>query len=381
MLPCFARNLVCALALMGWGWGASFPAILAQWDGGGEWERRYSAVVMEVLSSRLAADVGMEDGKVFLRTPASRTVKDMGAIIQASVPYYLEGSLAEFKRFRPRVKEALSALDGWQVPPAPKGWESAEWTYFQVQGKLEDVVLLVSLDVGVFANEALATSARARAELERDWTQIRGGSDPMRPMPLPDFGGGGSDGSTLDGLGQGGAGAGGGSGELDIAGLTEALRALTARIDALEGRRPAGTLPGTPPLGTGWPTQGPDGRLSPAGAAGGAPRPESLPEQFTLQFPSGSGALGLSAEYGLNTLVEWMAAYPRLRVLVTGHSDAVGSERSNMELSRRRAQVVRYYLMERGIAADRVSAAHFGEERPEWGAGLDRRVEVRLLWD
>jgi len=68
-------------------------------------------------------------------------------------------------------------------------------------------------------------------------------------------------------------------------------------------------------------------------------------------------------------------------VLVTGHSDAVGSARDNMVLSRRRAQVVRYYLLERGIDAQRVTAAHFGEERPEWGAGFDRRVEVRLFFD
>ena len=74
-----------------------------------------------------------------------------------------------------------------------------------------------------------------------------------------------------------------------------------------------------------------------------------LPESFTLQFPEGSAALSLSAEYSLNTLVEWMAAQPDFRVLVTGHSDATGNERTNMELSRRRAQVVRYYLLEHGV--------------------------------
>ena len=106
-----------------------------------------------------------------------------------------------------------------------------------------------------------------------------------------------------------------------------------------------------------------------------------MPEMLTIQFPSGSAALGLSAEYGLNTLVEWMVAMPSMRLLITGHSDLTGTERANMELSRRRAQVVRYYLLERGIANERVTAAHFGEQRPEWGAGFDRRVEVRLLTD
>ena len=106
-----------------------------------------------------------------------------------------------------------------------------------------------------------------------------------------------------------------------------------------------------------------------------------MPEQFTLAFPTGGAGLSLSAEYGLNTLIEWMVAYPSMRVLVTGHSDATGDDRANMELSRRRAQVVRYYLLEHGVALERVTAAHFGEQRPEWGGAFDRRVEVRLLFD
>ena len=84
----------------------------------------------------------------------------------------------------------------------------------------------------------------------------------------------------------------------------------------------------------------------------------------------------------LETVVMLDASFWRgRRVLVTGHSDASGSERANMELSRRRAQIVRYYLLERGIGEERVTSAHFGEQRPEWGIGLDRRVEVRLMLD
>lgn len=356
---------------MGWGLAGACTGTRAQQDVDAEHIRRYQGIVMEVLSNRLAAEVGLEDGRVVLRTPASRTLKDLTAVVQASAPYYLEGAMEEFKRFRPRVKEALAALDGWRVPPAPRGWDSGEWTYFQVQGALEEVMLLVALDVGVYTNALLAGQVGARDELGTDWERLRGGRDAIDPMPLPDFGNTTEDGSTLDGLG------GAGNEDGDVDGLAEGLRALTRRIEALErgggGRTDseAGSLPGRGPDG-GWLPGTPSGRRVP---------PERLPEQFTLQFPSGSAALGLSAEYGLNTLVEWMVALPGLRVLVTGHSDASGSERANMELSRRRAQVVRYYLLERGIAADRVTAAHFGEQRPEWGAGFDRRVEVRLLLD
>jgi outer membrane protein OmpA-like peptidoglycan-associated protein len=313
---------------------------------------------------------------VRFKTPVSRLMKDLRDVVQASVPYYLEGSMAEFRRFRPRVKTSLSALDGWVVPPVPSGWEPGEWTYFQVQGALEEVLLLVSLDIGVFTNEALAENVRATEELATDWTQIRGGRDPLRPEPLPDFGGGEGDSSTLDGLLD--RSESGGNGEEEpLSEVMQALQSLLSRIEALEQRREMGEV--NPISGGAFPSRGIDGTWQPNPGSGQLPSP--LPEQFTLAFPQGSAALGLSAEYGLNTLVEWMVAWPGVRVLVTGHSDAIGSERANMALSRRRAQVVRYYLLERGIDAQRVTAAHFGEERPEWGAVFDRRVEVRLFFD
>lgn len=335
---------------------------------------RYRTVVMEVLSARLAEDVGLEGDKVVLKAPASRTVKALGSIVQASVPYYLEGAMAEFKKFRPRVKNSIEELDGWVIPPAPRGWDEAEWTYFQVQGALEDVMLLVSLDVGVFANEALAEEARTSEQLDTDWTRIRGGSDTMDPMSLPDFGTPAGDNSTLDGLG-------GPEDSETLDPVLAALEDLSRRMTALEQQ--VGRQGGTTSVTTAgsWPERGVDGGWAPAVERQAAPLPDRLPESFTLSFPEGSAALGLSAEYGLNTLVEWMVSEPRLRVLVTGHSDATGSERTNMELSRRRAMIVRYYLLERGISAERVTAAHFGEQRPEWGAGFDRRVEVSLLMD
>ena len=378
MLRCSTFNLLCALSLTGaLGW-SGITVAMAQDGSASEAARRYERVVMEVLTERLASEVLLDQGQVVLRTPVSRILKEMRSIVRASVPYYLEGNLIEFKRFRPRVKTALEGLDGWQVPAAPRGWESREWNYFQVQGALENVLLLVALDMGVFSNKALAENVQARSELENDWTQIRGGSDPLATRPLPEFGVLEGDASTLDGLGE--AGNGGGIGEPDggNGALAEALRNLTARIDALERRSGNGSAPAGNPTGS-FPAVGADGQWLPGQPS--AALPDRMPEMLTIQFPSGSAALGLSAEYGLNTLVEWMVAMPSMRLLITGHSDLTGTERANMELSRRRAQVVRYYLLERGIANERVTAAHFGEQRPEWGAGFDRRVEVRLLTD
>ncbi len=338
-----------------------------------ETARRYERVVMEVLTARLASEVTVDRGRIALKTPVNRTMKELTAVVRASVPYYLEGSMVEFKRFRPRVKTALAALDGWEIPPEPRGWEEGEWTYFQVQGAVEEVLLLVALDIGVFSNQALADAVRVRDELETDWTRIRGGTDPIVPSALPDFGTSSTDTSTLDGLGDGTSG----NSDDSPSEVARALRELSERIAALEQRSTASV----PSTSGSFPQRGLDGQWRPSGGWRPSGLPDRLPEQFTLQFPSGSAALGLSAEYGLNTLIEWMVALPTLRVMVTGHSDATGSERANMELSRRRAQVVRYYLLERGMESERVTSVHFGEQRPEWGMGLDRRVEIRLILD
>lgn len=348
---------------------------------------KYEALLIEVLEQRVQSELILEGNQLRLGTRPASLLKDMRSVVRASVPYYFEGAVADFKRFRPRVGDALERLDGWTLPAPPAGWIESEWRYYQVENAVQDLLLLAAIDLGVFANETLAEGARAREDLSRDWEDLRGGQDALRVDPLPDFGTTARDASSLDGLGTGGSSS---SGALDASSdVARALNALTASVDALSGRvsrlESGDRASGMVPDGR-FPTQGVDGGMNLPGAVESAgPRagggPSSWPEAFTLAFPESSSALGLSAELGLNALIEWMVVHPELRVLVTGHSDASGGARSNMELSRRRAQTVRYYLLERGIESRRVTAAHFGEERPEWGGAFDRRVEVRLLWD
>ena len=363
--------LVCLLSCHWSAWGQGGDDVAVQ---------QYEGLVVEVLEARLQAELLLDGNTVRLRTPSNRLIRSMRDVVRASAPYYFEGGLSEFRRFSTRVSEAIDALDGMRVDSPPRGWTDADWRYYAVERATQDAMLLVAMDVGVYANALLADEVRARSDLARDWEDLQGGIDPLRPEPLPDLGGGDPrDNSSLDSL----VGFGGGNAPDRSTGTEgDALRALEAsiqelirRVESLE-RGPA--RPSPLPSGGSFPTAGPDGGWTPGGATA---FPNGLPESFTLQFPEGSAALGLSAEYGLNTLVEWMAAQPGLRVLVTGHSDATGSSHANMELSRRRAQTVRYYLLERGVSADRVTSAHFGESRPEWGGAFDRRVEVRLLAD
>ncbi|MGB0509557.1 MAG: OmpA family protein [Flavobacteriales bacterium] len=373
----FPRIALVLVGFLSCGWNARGQ------DGSDVAVQQYEALVVEVLEARLQAELTLDGNTVRLRTPASRLLRSMRDVVRASAPYYFEGGLAEFRRFTPRVSDALDALDGMRVEPAPRGWTESDWRYYAVERATQDAMLLVAMDVGVYANALLAADVRARSDLARDWEDLQGGSDPLRPEPLPDFGGGDPrDNSSLDGLGDLGGSSGSNTSNRPAGSDGDALRALESSIQELIRRVESlerGTARPSPlPSDGSFPTAGPDGGWTPGGATA---FPNGLPESFTLQFPGGSAALGLSAEYSLNTLVEWMAARPSLRVLVTGHSDATGSGHANMELSRRRAQTVRYYLLERGVSADRVTSAHFGESRPEWGGAFDRRVEIRLLLD
>lgn len=74
-----------------------------------------------------------------------------------------------------------------------------------------------------------------------------------------------------------------------------------------------------------------------------------------------------------------------VRVEVGGHTDATGSAATNRRLSQQRAEVVRYYLIRRGVAAEQLTARGYGPSRPvapnatPAGRALNRRTELTRL--
>jgi outer membrane protein OmpA-like peptidoglycan-associated protein len=78
----------------------------------------------------------------------------------------------------------------------------------------------------------------------------------------------------------------------------------------------------------------------------------------------------------LNAIADTMVAHPEVkRVRVEGHTDSRSSDSYNLELSQRRAEAVRLFLIENGVAADRLVAEGKGERDP-----LDAR-ENPAAWD
>lgn len=114
------------------------------------------------------------------------------------------------------------------------------------------------------------------------------------------------------------------------------------------------------------------------------------PLEMTLSFADGTPELTEAVRAELATIVDSPQVGAGGRVVLRGHSDSGGSDEANLEASRERAEAVRDFLVEAGIAEDRIDIIVFGEQNPlapnalpdgspnEEGRASNRRVEVTV---
>lgn len=88
------------------------------------------------------------------------------------------------------------------------------------------------------------------------------------------------------------------------------------------------------------------------------------PTHFQVYFELNSTRLTRKSQPVLAEIQKEAALYPAPEVIAIGHADAIGQEKNNMQLSYRRAEVVRAALIRAGIAADRIQAVGRGTEEP-----------------
>jgi outer membrane protein OmpA-like peptidoglycan-associated protein len=104
-------------------------------------------------------------------------------------------------------------------------------------------------------------------------------------------------------------------------------------------------------------------------------------------FRSGSFELLPGARERLAKVSGIVLAYPSLHVAVEGHTDSVGSDEYNQDLSEHRALSVRDYFVQQGISARSIEARGFGKSEPIGsndtveGRQQNRRVELVLSGD
>jgi outer membrane protein OmpA-like peptidoglycan-associated protein len=104
-------------------------------------------------------------------------------------------------------------------------------------------------------------------------------------------------------------------------------------------------------------------------------------------FDTGQYTLRSAAREKLAKVSGIVLAHPGLRLEVEGHTDNVGSEEFNQQLSEKRAISVRDFLVQEGISINSISARGFGKTVPvasnDTAAGRqsNRRVEMIVAGD
>ena len=104
-----------------------------------------------------------------------------------------------------------------------------------------------------------------------------------------------------------------------------------------------------------------------------------------MLFESGSDIIVSSSFQSLDDLAKVLRNNLSFNLYIEGHTDNVGDDDANLDLSKRRAISVKNYLISKGVAAARLSTDGFGEgkpvvtnETPE-GRTRNRRVEMHIL--
>jgi OmpA-OmpF porin, OOP family len=105
----------------------------------------------------------------------------------------------------------------------------------------------------------------------------------------------------------------------------------------------------------------------------------------TILFDTGKSTFLQQTYPVLQSIAAILKEYPSSKFSIEGHTDSDGKDAANQKLSEDRAGAVRNYLVENGIASERLSSVGFGESKPidtnktKAGKANNRRVEVKLV--
>jgi OmpA-OmpF porin, OOP family len=102
-------------------------------------------------------------------------------------------------------------------------------------------------------------------------------------------------------------------------------------------------------------------------------------------FESGKWELLNESKTELNKVVSFLKANPGVKIEIEGHTDDVGGDKDNLQLSRQRAMAVYEYLVKQQVAKERLLYKGYGKAQPvvpnssDENRQLNRRIEFRIL--
>jgi OOP family OmpA-OmpF porin len=104
-----------------------------------------------------------------------------------------------------------------------------------------------------------------------------------------------------------------------------------------------------------------------------------------VHFAYNSITLYQIAQNTLNEVVGILKQHPQHSIEIQANTDSIGSVEFNYNLSLKRAEAVKVYLISKGIKGERLKIRSFGKSNPirpnssERGRALNRRVEFRVI--
>ncbi|MBT1685225.1 OmpA family protein [Dawidia soli] len=116
-----------------------------------------------------------------------------------------------------------------------------------------------------------------------------------------------------------------------------------------------------------------------------SPTPEAVIVLNNVFFDFDKATLKPESYPELNRLVTFLNNNAGVHVQIAGHTDSVGPEPYNLDLSKRRANSVAEYLYDKGITKEKVKTVFFGETKPvdtnatKEGRKKNRRVEFKIV--
>jgi outer membrane protein OmpA-like peptidoglycan-associated protein len=103
---------------------------------------------------------------------------------------------------------------------------------------------------------------------------------------------------------------------------------------------------------------------------------------YGILFDTDSSVIKPESKPVLDQILDLLRTEPEWKLIIEGHTDAVGSDEHNLTLSRQRADSVKADLVSGGVDGSRLKTAGFGESKPvagndtELGRAQNRRVEL-----
>lgn len=108
-------------------------------------------------------------------------------------------------------------------------------------------------------------------------------------------------------------------------------------------------------------------------------------EMKTLHFDHNSDKIRPESFFDLTRLAQMLKVNAGIKLQIEGHTDNVGNDADNLDLSKRRANSVKKFLISKGCSAASIQATGYGESRPKAsnatpeGRQKNRRVEFKVF--